>query len=181
MESKGKVVSISRGMDGGFLITILLPFISKEELEKLKSDVWYRIKCVLWKEKRTLTQNDYLWKITDLIAIDIGSTRDEIHAEHMQKYGLFADGSVTIPAYQEPETAFPPLPNGNRYYFKFLGQSDDMKWKSYKRIRGTHEYDTKEFSHFLDLVLEEAREMGIEVLPDHELERMRLNEVNPTK
>lgn len=172
MESKGKVISIARDMDGGVLLTTSLSGVNWHELESLDKNTDYRIKIVKWAGKRSDSQNNYMWELTDQIAMKVGSTRDEIHAEHMQKYGLLAEGSNTIPAYQEPEEAFPPMPNGNRYYFKFLGQSEDMKWKSYKRIRGTHEYNTKEFSYFLDRVIEDAKELGIETLTPAELERM---------
>jgi hypothetical protein len=39
-------------------------------------------------------------------------------------------------------------------------------------IKGSSEYDTKEMSRFIDGIVAEAKELGIETLPPAELETM---------
>jgi hypothetical protein len=40
-------------------------------------------------------------------------------------------------------------------------------------IKGSSEYDTAEMAKFIDAVVLEAKELGIETLPPAELERMK--------
>lgn len=40
-------------------------------------------------------------------------------------------------------------------------------------IKGSSEYDTVEMSHFIDRIVEEAKELGIETATPDELERMK--------
>ena len=49
---------------------------------------------------------------------------------------------------------------------------DGRKWRAYRLIKGSSKYDTKEFSTLLDGAVSEAKEMGLETLPEEELERM---------
>jgi hypothetical protein len=52
-----------------------------------------------------------------------------------------------------------------------LLKSDD-KWCGYIRIRGTSEYDRREMANFLDRVVEDAKEIGVETLPKAEIDKM---------
>ena len=45
-------------------------------------------------------------------------------------------------------------------------------FNAYAMIKGSSEYDTKEMSHFIDGIVAEAKELGIETLPPDELESM---------
>ena len=47
------------------------------------------------------------------------------------------------------------------------------KFDSYLMIKGSSEYNTAEMSHFIDMVVQEAKELGIETLTPDELERMK--------
>lgn len=40
-------------------------------------------------------------------------------------------------------------------------------------IKGSSEYDTAEMAHFIDSIVEEAKELGIETSTPDELERMK--------
>ena len=50
---------------------------------------------------------------------------------------------------------------------------DGKTWVSYLMIKGSSEYDTAEMSHFIDRIVEEAKELGIETATPDELERMK--------
>lgn len=54
----------------------------------------------------------------------------------------------------------------------------------YAKLKGTSEYDTKEMSRFIDGIVSEAKELGIETLPPDEVARMKRewkNEEHPSK
>ena len=122
------------------------------------------IKIKKWREARSKDANAYYWALVNQIAGVIGATKDEIHAENVQKYGYFDDPPivVTVPA----KTDMGKIEG----YWKLY--KDNGQFKAYLRIRGTHEYDTAEFSRFLDHVIEDCKELGIETETPDELARM---------
>lgn len=56
-------------------------------------------------------------------------------------------------------------------HWKYI--KDNGKFASYLMIKGSSEYDTVEMSHFIDRIVEEAKELGIETATPDELERMK--------
>ena len=46
-----------------------------------------------------------------------------------------------------------------------------LSW--YKVIKGSSEYDTKEMSVFIDGIVQEAEQLGIDTLPPAEIERLK--------
>lgn len=122
------------------------------------------VKVKKWREARSKDANSYYWVLVNQIAAVIGATKDEIHAENVQRYGYFDDPPivVTVPAKTDM--------NKVEGYWKLY--KDNGQFKAYLRIRGTHEYDTAEFSRFLDHVIEDCKELGIETDTPDELARM---------
>lgn len=117
-----------------------------------------------YRKKRSLDANSYCWVLCTKIAELIGTSKDEVYQEMLQKYGLVQDTPITVKA----EVNMNTIPG----YWLFIKESKDGKWKSYLPIRGTSTYDSKEMANFIDRVVDEAKEMGIETLPPEELERM---------
>lgn len=122
------------------------------------------LKLKKWRDARSKDANSYYWAVVNQIAAVIGATKGEIHAENIQRYGYYDDPPivVTVPSKTDMSKV-----DG---YWKFYKESD--KFKAYLRIRGSHEYDTLEFSRFLDHVIEDAKELGIETETPDELARM---------
>jgi hypothetical protein len=58
-------------------------------------------------------------------------------------------------------------------HWKYYKSSEDGKFKSYLMIKGTSLYNTSEMARFIDMVVQEAKEEGIETLTPLELERMK--------
>ena len=175
MESKCQISSVLSDA-----LVLKLVDCNREDLEQLKRDKDYRLRLVLWREKKTKTQNDYCWELMTKIAAAIGSSKDEVYAEMLRKYGLVDTDreAITVPAdadlsiYAEHDIHFLCIKSG---------WQNGILWSAYKRIRGISEYDSKEMSRFIDMVVLEAKELGVETLPPHELERMRLDEINTSK
>lgn len=132
-----------------------LPEIPEGDLE---------LKIKRWKEKRSLDANGFYWHLVNEIAGVIGATKDEIHAENVQKYGYFDDEPIVVTVPSKTDMA------KIQGYWKLY--KDNGEFKAYLRIRGTHEYDTAEFSRFLDHVIEDAKDLGIDTATPDELARM---------
>lgn len=164
MECRAFVENISRSFGGDYLLTLRLDGIGRTELEGLNNSTPYRLKLLKWTEKRSPDANAYLWVLCSKMAEVLGTSKDEVYEELLQRYGL-VDDEIVITVKKSVDMS---KVEGHWHLLK----SDD-KWCGYIRIRGTSEYDRREMAHFLDMVVEDAKELGIETLPPAELERMK--------
>ena len=119
-----------------------------------------------YKEKRSLTQNAYSWKLQNLIANKMRISNEEVHFNMLKSYGKFEVISLLDDI--DCENYFT--------YYEEIGKSE-LNGKTFKHIKvykPTHKMDTKEMSIFIDGVIQEAKQLGIEVIGKNEIERMNL-------
>lgn len=171
METIGKLTGASRTFDGrGIIITFEVDASASGQIENMKKDDLLRIRAVRYKQKRSLDANAYAWALMTKIANhpDVSSSKEEVYEQMLQKYGTFyedEDGFITITVKKSVDMA---KVDGHWKYIK-----DNGKFASYLMIKGSSEYDTAEMSHFIDRIVEEAQELGIETATPDELERMK--------
>ena len=60
-------------------------------------------------------------------------------------------------------------------YYKFLGDSHNKEFKHYYVIKGSSEYDSAEMARFVEGIVNECRQLGIETLTPQEIAMMGLN------
>jgi hypothetical protein len=165
MESKGYILGISRELSTDrYTLTIALEGANRSEIESLDNSHPYRLKLAKWSDKRSLDANSYLWILCTKIAEAVKSSKEEVYEELLRKYGL-VDEEVVITVKSTVDMS--------RIEGHWLKIKDNGTWAGYIRIRGSSEYDRREMAHFLDMVVEDAKELGIETLPPAELERMK--------
>lgn len=169
MESKGKVISIARDMDGGVLLTTSLSGVNWHELESLDKNTDYRIKIEKWRNKRSLDANSYLWVLCSKIAEEIRSSKEEVYEQMLQSYGCVDE---EFPPITVISTADMSRIEGHWLKIKEVAKGDKVFFV-YMRIMGSSEYDTKQMSTLIDGVVSEAKSLGIETLSPNELERMK--------
>ena len=108
------------------------------------------------REKRSKNANDYSWLLQDKIAKALNRSVDDIHEQMVLEYGVLETYSIKKEAFESACRLFD--------YFKILGESQ-VNGSSFVHIRagiGTHLYDTKEMATFIDGVVQEAQQLGIE-------------------
>ena len=128
-----------------------------------------RLKAVQWREKRSLDSNAYMWVLTSKIAQKVGSTPEAIHRKQMNDYApLYMNEGNAVWVTLKAENDVDKL----RDYWRFYKQSKDGRYKSYFLLMHSSDFNTKEMSDFLQKVIEEAKELGIEAATPEELERM---------
>ena len=163
MESKCQVVSILSDS-----LVIQLKGANRHELETLVKDTDYRLKLVKWHDKRSLDSNAYLWKLCDLIAGKIGSSKEEVYENMLRSYGTIDDELPPIVVHSSAD-----ISKFQDHYLWFDSRElDGKKFDCYLRIKGSSEMDSKEMSHLIDGVIFEAKQLGIETLPPEEIQRM---------
>ena len=114
------------------------------------------IEAKQFREKRSNDANAYCWALMTEIARVVQSSKDEVYEEMLQKYGCLdlEDGKpivITIKTGIDVKRL-----GGHWKFYKSNGQ-----FSSYLAIKGSSEYDSKEMSHFVDMVVSEAKELDI--------------------
>ena len=118
------------------------------------------------REKRSLNANNYSWALQSEIAKILNRSVDDIHDQMVLEYGVIETISIIEAAWESAKRAFD--------YCKEIGRSQ-LNGKTFVHARigvGTHNYNTKEMSCFLNGVVAEAKELGIETLEDKKLKDM---------
>lgn len=165
----GKIQNISRDWKSKkMLITLLVnESVSDEEVESLAKKEKLDIGVKEHKAKRSLDSNAYLWILCTKIAEVIRSSKDEVYEEMLQKYGYFhqdEDGYITVTVRADVDMS---KIQGHWKFYKSNG-----KFSSYVMIKGSSEYNTAEMAKFIDSVVQEAKELGIQTATPEEIERM---------
>lgn len=172
MEFAGQLSGVSKDIvTGGYNITF-----SSSELPAGVNDISgakLTITAKKYRKKRSLDANAYSWVLLDKIAKAMGSTSEEIYEEMLRRYGypLYdEDGKPVIISLKAGIDI-----SAMDIHLKMIGEGHvgDKLFKHYKVIRGQSTYDTKEMSTFIDGIVSEAKELGIETIPPEELERMK--------
>lgn len=169
MEVKGKLNSIAKKYKAPTMIIALeVEGMTDAMIEELQGKP-LRVRMTQYREKRSLDSNAYMWTLTSKIADKLNSTMEAEHKRQMLEYGKadLIDGEpVVITVLSKVDM------DRIEGYWKYYDESDDGKWKSYYQLRPTHIMDTKEMSNFLEHIIEEAKELGIETATPDELKRM---------
>lgn len=173
MKFTGKLQNVSRDWSTGqyhITFTVNEPTVLNQ-VSSLKDIEILDVEAKKHRKKRSLDANAYCWVLMSKIAETIGSSKEEVYEELLQSYGYIyedEDGyiSVTVRAGVDMSKV--------EGHWKLFKESKDGRFKSYLMIRGSSEYDTSEMARFIDMVVLEAKELGIETLPPDELERMKV-------
>ena len=170
MKCTGKILNILRDWKSGQLqitFSVNEPAVI-DEIESLRDCEKLSIEAKKYRAKRSLDANAYCWQMCTKIAEVIRSSKDEVYEEMLQKYGFLhedEEGYTVITIKAEDDVSKLP---GHWKFYKGNG-----KFSSYLRIKGSSEYDTAEMSKFIEMVVLEAQELGIQTATPDEIERMK--------
>lgn len=165
MESKCQVVSILSDS-----LVIQLKGANRHELEALVKDTDYRIKLVKWHDKRSLNANAYSWVLCSKIAESIGSSKEEVYEQMLQAYGTVDEDTPPITVISEVD-----MSKFSDHFLKFDTRKIGSKeFNCYLRIKGSSEMDKREMAAFIDGVVFEAKQLGIETMTPDQLMDLKL-------
>lgn len=119
-----------------------------------------------YSESRTLKANAYLWVLVTKIANALRESKEHIYLDMLKSYGQ--GGAVSV------ESKFASDFERTYKYREHLGESE-LKGKMFKHYRfwvGSSEYNKEEFAILLDGVIQEAKNLNIEVRPQEEIASM---------
>ena len=132
-----------------------------------------KFECIIQthRQKRTLDQNSYAWLLIDKLAEVMKTTKIELYKEIVKKVGVFEIVCIRENAVDKFVQGWSK--NGIGWVAENLGDSKIPKCKNIMLYYGTSTYDTKEMARFLDEIIYECKEAGIETITPEELANMR--------
>lgn len=118
------------------------------------------------KEKRSLSQNAYSWKLINEIANKVGKSKEEVHLQMIRDYSQCEVIKVLTKI---------DLSKYDLYFEKITDKEEEgVSTTYYKVYTPSHNMNTKEMSIYLDGIIHEAENLGIPTLSSEEIERMKL-------
>lgn len=178
MELTGRIDSVARDvLTGRDRITFTCDPFPVQGLEKY-TEKPLTISVKEYSRKRSLSANAYYWTLVNAMAAALKISNSAMHNMLLRRYGSpeSLDGKlcyVTMPDTLEAEKK---ALEADTYHVKPTSDvrlgTDGMFWRTYVLMKGSHQYDTKEMARLIDGVVSECKELGIETLPEDQLERM---------
>ena len=167
MEFKGHIVDISRDWKTGrFRVT----FESMEDISKqLESitDKLLNITAKVFRNKRSRDANSYSWVLMQKIAEDQHTDKWSVYLEMLGRYGVFTHIIVRPGVVDRVVSEWRTVKNLGEVTVS--GQTG-IQLQCYF---GSSTYDTKEMSVFIEGIVSECHELGIETATPEELDRMK--------
>lgn len=123
------------------------------------------IKVDGYREKRSLNANNYAWKLITEIGNATLRSKEEVYFEMLKQYGQSEIISVLshIPIEEYVK------------YCEEAGESmlNGKLFKHYKVYKGSSEFDTREMSIFIDGIVYEAEDLGIQTETPEQIARLK--------
>ena len=117
------------------------------------------------KKKRSLNANNYSWKLITEIGNILRKSKEEVYLQMLKDYGQ--SEIISILSNINPSGYF-------KYYEKIgTGIVNNKEFTHYKIFKGSSEFDTKEMSIFIDGIVQEAEQLGINTITPNELESLK--------
>lgn len=118
------------------------------------------------KEKRSLSQNAYAWKLINEIANKLNRSKEDIYMEMLRSYGQSEIVSILSSI----------SPAGYFKYYEPIGTGviNEKEFTHYKIYKGSSEFDSREMSVFIDGIIQEAEAQGIPTLTSEEIKRLEI-------
>lgn len=177
MDLRGRLIDITKDLlSGEFRITIGVYQIPSG-IDALREGI-LRISLKKWREKRSLTANAYYWTLVTKIADEINRSQIEVHNLLLRRYGTIEvlDGTVVTMMIPDTDEAEQKTLMAETYHVKPTSKTkigtDGRTYRAYVMIKGSSDYDSKEMSRLISGTAQDAKEIGIEILPKEELERI---------
>lgn len=129
---------------------------SIREIDKIKDCEKLSIEAKKYRERRSLDANALLWKCLGQLAEALHSEKWEVYLLMLKRYGKFTHMMVEEDAVEATKLQWRECEIVG--YITVNGK----KFAQMLAYFGSSRYNTKEFSHLLDGVISEMREMGLE-------------------
>lgn len=126
------------------------------------------------REKRSRTANSYYWQLVGKYADWAGKSTIHIHNDMIEHYGqpMLADADHVVTVVLSERIDYKEL---TYLHLKWTNHSPARGYRKYVVMRGSSDYDTREFSRLVDGLIQTIQGSGapIETMTPAELERLK--------
>ena len=168
MDATGKLHSVQRDWKSGkLLVTLEVNEEPTDEINRLSDCEKLSITVKKFRQKRSLDSNAYCWVLMQKIAEAVNSDKWSVYLECLQKYSKEFTFVIC------KENAVDKLKELYRTCVDFGEVNvNGTHGHQVQVFFGSSTFDTKSMSVFLDGIIYECKQLGIETLPPYEIERM---------
>lgn len=170
----GKIENVSFDyFSGKTLVTFSLneTYSAREMIDELQNCEKLSIKIDQYKEKRSLDANRYFWKILGDVAEAMRTNKNELYLKYVQECGPYKDFVLTEQEAKTFRHAWSKL--GTGWPTEQVDYDEDGNRLIIRAYYGSSVYNTKQMSRLIDLVVQDAKSLGIETMTPAELERLK--------
>lgn len=154
-------------------ITILLNSNEINQVEELKG-LKLNVELKKWIKKRTLDCNAYMWVLIQKIAEKISTedaviTKEQIYRDAIKEVGAYSIVPIKSEAVEEWTRIWKS--NG----IGWICETQPSKLDGFTNVmcyHGSSVYNQKEMNRLVNVIVEECRNLGIEIKPDEELKSL---------
>lgn len=168
MECTGKLKSVLKNwISRKWEVTFEINEDITASIDKIR-DKMLNLTAKIHREKRSLDANAYAWVLMQKIAEAIHTDKWSVYLMMLERYSPVFTHIIVRPEAVERV-------KGEWRTVKVLGpiQVNGSTGIQLQCYFGSSTFDSKEMASFIDGIVSECKEMGIETLPPDEIERMR--------
>lgn len=168
MECTGKLKSVSKNwISRKWEVTFEINEDITASIDKIR-DKLLNLTAKIHREERSLDANAYAWVLMQKIAEAIHTDKWSVYLMMLERYSPVFTHIIVRPEAVERV-------KGEWRTVKVLGpiQVNGSSGIQLQCYFGSSTFDSKEMASFIDGIVSECKEMGIETLPPDEIERMR--------
>ena len=168
MKVTGKIVGANIDFKTGKPV-LMLEVNERNDFEQIVDDLKDKDKLSIevkpYRPHRSLNANAYAWTLIGKIADVVRAGKDEVYLKLLKRYGQSELISVL---------SHVPIENYVKY-FEEAGESklNGKDFTHYRVYKGSSEFDTREMSIFIDGVVSEAKNLGIQTETPNQIAEMK--------
>ena len=123
------------------------------------------------RKKRSMNANNYFWQLVDQIAEKLGREKEWLYLEYVKRVGPFKDFTLSEDEAKTFRVAWSML--GTGWPTEQVDYSPSGREVIVRAYYGSSQYNTRQMSRLIDMAVEDAKDLGIEVLTPMELDRLK--------
>lgn len=135
-------------------------------LESVKQGKPYTIEIKEYRETRTRTANNFLWAILDKCAEKLHTTKEELYRKYIPSVGTFRDWD--LPEDKVGTFCHAWESQGTGWVTERVDYAGDGNLITIRAYYGSSTYTKKRMSRLIDMVVEDAKELGVDCMTEKE-------------
>lgn len=126
------------------------------------------------KERRSRSQNSYYWQLITEVARKRGQSVAYVHNTELRaaRYARWFDDQLVLVSIPDTDETEAEVMEQVDYHLAPTNRREGNK-RVYVLLRGSSDFNTAEMSHLLDLLIQDAKSLGIETITPSELAKIR--------